>query len=63
VLESQPNMLYLGTGRVSDHQTGGRMDDRIGRRFVWNYYHRVSRQLKVIETTDNWAYGTAGVAR
>jgi hypothetical protein len=29
-----------------------------GKRFVWNTYNQVQRPMKVIDTTDNWAYGT-----
>jgi hypothetical protein len=49
---------YLGTIRTTDAQAGGQCEDSESRRFVWNYYNRLPRKLKVIDTTDWWAYGT-----
>jgi hypothetical protein len=46
---------YVGTIRaVSATATS----DSQSRRFVWNYYNRVDRSLKVTESTDSWTYNT-----
>lgn len=57
---------YLGTiGTTSTTTTedsgGGSTTQVGGKRFVWNYYNRVGRNLKVIDTTDSWTYATATV--
>ncbi len=47
---------YLGTFRASGtNQT----EDSFAKRFVWNYYHRQPRVLRVMEATDTWTYTTA----
>jgi hypothetical protein len=47
---------YLGTFRTtSTTQT----EDSFAKRFVWNYYNRVERPMRVIEGTDSWAYTSA----
>lgn len=48
---------YLGTYRTTG--TVGQTEDSYAKRFVWNYYHRVRRALRVRETTDSWTYTTA----
>jgi hypothetical protein len=50
---------YVGTIRTSQDQTAGRVDDSEASRFVWNYYNRVPRKLKVIDTTNSWTYASA----
>ena len=47
---------YLGTIRASGTNT---TEDSAANRFVWNYYNRVLRFLKVVDTTDSWTYTTA----
>jgi hypothetical protein len=47
---------YLGTIRASGTDT---TEDSEAKRFVWNYYHRVPRSLRVTETADTWTYTTA----
>ncbi|KKK88542.1 hypothetical protein LCGC14_2742120, partial [marine sediment metagenome] len=47
--------LYLGTGRTTG--VSGQTEDSISKRFHWNYYNRVPRQLKLIEVT-NHTYAT-----
>lgn len=55
--------LWLGTIRASGTNTtedsaGGTTTQVGGKRYVWNYYNRVARHLRVIDTTDSWAYAT-----
>lgn len=54
---------YLGTFRTTATTTtedsgGGTTTQVGGKRFLWNYYNRVNRDAKVIDTTDSWAYNT-----
>ena len=37
---------------------GGAVTDSFALRHVWNYYNRVMRGMRVLETTDNWTYAT-----
>jgi hypothetical protein len=48
---------YLGDIRITN--TAGQTEDSGYRRFVWNYYNRISRALSVVEATNNWTYATA----
>lgn len=47
---------YLGTLYSSGSNT---TEDSIAKRYLWNYYHRVPRFMKVIEATNTWTYTTA----
>ena len=47
---------YLGTFRTETTTT---TEDSLAKRFVWNYYNRVPRPMRVLEATDTWAYTTA----
>ncbi len=47
------NYRYLGTIRTSG--AGVSCDTKL-KRFVWNYYNRVSRMLYLTETTESWTY-------
>jgi len=49
---------YLGTFRTTATTT---TEDSFAKRFVWNYYNRVSRPMRVVEATDTWTYSTATV--
>jgi len=54
---------YLGTIRTTSTTTtedsgGGTTTQVGGKRFVWNAQNRLPRTLCVIDTTDNWTYGT-----
>lgn len=56
---------YVGTIRASAaNQTadseGGTTTQVGGTRFVWNYYHRVRRALRVIDDTNSWSNAGAG---
>ena len=46
---------YLGTVRVNASNT---IPDTLAERFVWNYYNRVPRPLKVVDGTNSWTYTT-----
>lgn len=48
---------YVGSFRTTG--VSGQTEDSFAKRFVWNYYNRVPRQMRVIEGTDNWDYTTA----
>jgi hypothetical protein len=41
--------------------TASQLNDSLLLRHVWNYYHRVVRPMRRVETTDNWAYTTATI--
>lgn len=47
---------YLGTFHTTSTTT---TEDSAAKRLLWNYYHRVSRPLLRLETTDSWTYTTA----
>jgi hypothetical protein len=54
---------YVGTirttGTATTEDSGGGSTTQVGgKRFVWNYYNRVPRTLRVKDTTDNWSYNT-----
>jgi len=58
--------LYLGTfyttSTTTTEDSGGGTSSQVGgKRFVWNYYNRVVRELNVIDTTNSWTYATATV--
>ena len=45
---------YLGSFRTTT--VSGQTEDSFAKRYVWNYYNRVARLMRVKETTDTWAY-------
>ena len=47
---------YLGTFRTTG--VSGQTEDSVAKRFLWNYQHRVLRDMIAVETTDTWAYTT-----
>lgn len=47
---------YLGSFLTTATTT---TEDSAAKRFVWNYYLRKLRPLRVIETSNTWAYSTA----
>jgi hypothetical protein len=49
---------YLGTIYSSGVNT---TEDSFSKRFVWNYYNRVTRPMRVLEATDSWNYTTATI--
>jgi len=52
--------LYLGTIRTSG--AGVTCDTKL-KRFVWNCFNRISRQLIINETTGTWTYATNATYR
>jgi hypothetical protein len=48
---------YVGSFRTTG--VSGQTEDSYANRFLWNYYHRVTRPMRRLETTDNWTYTTA----
>ena len=47
---------YLGTFYTTATTT---TEDSVANRYLWNYYNRVARSMRRIETTASWAYTTA----
>lgn len=47
---------YLGTFYTTATTT---TEDSLAKRYLWNYYNRVLRPMRVIETTNSWTYTTA----
>lgn len=48
--------LYVGTVRTT--ATIGQCEDSLTKRYVWNYFNRVVRNMVVKDTTDSWTYAT-----
>lgn len=48
---------YLGTFRTTG--SSGQTEDSASKRYLWNYYHRMLRRLKRIDTTNTWTYASA----
>lgn len=48
---------FIGTFRTT--AVSGRTEDSFTARYIWNYYNRVPRELKRLETTASWTYTTA----
>lgn len=51
--------LYVGSVRSTG--SANQTEDSFAKRYVWNYYNRVPRAMRVTESTDSWAYN--GVLR
>lgn len=49
---------YLGTFYTSATTT---TEDSVAKRYLWNYYNRVSRAMQVLEGTNTWNYTTATI--
>jgi hypothetical protein len=47
---------YIGTFYTTATTT---TEDSYAKRFLWNYYNRVHRPMRVIEATGSWVYTTA----
>jgi hypothetical protein len=47
---------YLGSVRTTG--SSGNTEDSLAKRYVWNYYNRVPRPMRVIEATNSWSYST-----
>jgi hypothetical protein len=50
---------YLGTVYINSSVL--KTDDTIRLRYIWNYYNRIGRTLRVMDTTTSWTYTTATV--
>lgn len=50
--------LYICSFRTTG--VSGQTEDSLAKRYVWNYYHRERRALRVLETANSWAGGTGG---
>lgn len=55
VLNSDKTKLFLGTIRASGSNV---TEDSLAKRFVWNNYNRLRRDMAVMETTASWTYNT-----
>lgn len=47
---------YVGTLYASGANT---TEDSIAKRYLWNYYNRVNRTMRVVDATASWNYSTA----
>lgn len=48
---------YVGSFRTTT--VNGQTEDSYAKRYVWNYYNRVEKGMKVVESTNSWTYSTA----
>lgn len=49
---------YLGTFYCTT-AGNGQTEDSFANRYIWNYYNRICRAMRRVETTDTWSYSTA----
>lgn len=47
---------YVGSFRTTG--VAGNTEDSATKRYIWNYYNRVTKRLAKFDTTDTWAYTT-----
>lgn len=47
---------YIATGRTTT--VSGQTEDSFAKRYLWNYYNRVPRPMRVLDSTDTWSYST-----
>jgi hypothetical protein len=47
---------YIGSFRTTG--VSGQTEDSAAKRYLWNYYNRVRRSLRITEATDSWTYTT-----
>lgn len=63
VKSGSTNKLYVGsfmtTSTTTTEDSYGGASQAGGKRFLWNAYNRLPRELAVIDTTDSWTYTTA----
>jgi hypothetical protein len=50
---------YLGSFRTT--AVAGQTEDSLTKRYLWNYYNRLRRQLKRFETASTWTYSIATI--
>jgi len=60
VKSGDPLRRYVGSFYCTT-AGNGQTEDSFANRYVWNYYNRVRRPMRVLEATDNWAYSTATI--
>jgi hypothetical protein len=48
---------YVGSFRTTG--SSGQTEDSLLKRYVWNYYNRVDRVMRVTDSTNSWNYSTA----
>lgn len=58
VKSGAPGQRYLGTIYVN---ASNQCEDSNARRWVWNFYNRRPRPMRVVEGTDTWSYTTATI--
>ena len=51
---------YLGTF-YSTTAGNGQIEDSVANRYLWNYYNRVVRPMRVLDATASWTYQTATI--
>lgn len=64
---TRQNGVYVKSGTTTKRYCGsfrttgasGETEDSFAKRFVWNYYNRVVRPMRVVEATNTWTYTTA----
>lgn len=57
VLTGSTGKRYVGSFRTTG--VSGQTEDSFAKRHVWNYYNRVERGLRVLESTDSWTYDSS----
>lgn len=45
---------YLGSMRTTG--VSGQTEDSLAKRYLWNFYHRADRAMRVLEATASWTY-------
>lgn len=59
VLSTATNVLVLGSVRTTG--ASGETEDSRTKRYIYNAFNRVDRNVKVTDTTDSWVYSTATI--
>lgn len=57
VLTGSTGKRYVGSFRTTG--VSGQTEDSFAKRYVWNYYHRMARPLRVMDATNSWTYDSA----
>lgn len=64
---AKQNNVYVKTGDTTRRYIGsfrttgvsGQTEDSLAKRYVWSYYNRARRPVKVTESANSWAYSSA----
>lgn len=56
VLTGSTGKRYVGSFRTTG--VSGQTEDSIAKRYLYNYYNRAARPMRVLEATDSWTYTT-----